>query len=83
MYVKYMTMIIFPGTDSWFKMKPASSEVCCETSTFINSSYCNFGLLMMHVIVYMSVIYLLHNLVYLNIYRCWIENLQSSTQILK
>jgi len=49
MYVKYMTMINFPGTDSWFKMKPASSEVCCETPTFINSSYCKFDLLMMHV----------------------------------
>ncbi len=83
MYVKYMTMIIFPGTDSWFKMKHASSEVCCETPSFINISDCHFDLLMMHVTVYMFVIYLQHDFVYLNIYRCWIENLQSSTQILK
>lgn len=49
MHDKYMTMIIFPGTDSWFKRKHASSEVCCETPSFINISDCHFDLLMMHV----------------------------------
>lgn len=78
MYFKYMTMNVFPGTDR-LKTKHANPEVSCKTPSFID---CHLDFITIHVL-YMFLIYLKSNLVYLNIYRCWTENLQSSTQILK
>jgi len=51
-----MTLIHFPGDDSWFKTDHASSEVSYETPFFIIISEHHFDLLMV-LYIYMFVIY--------------------------
>ncbi|XP_043105420.1 uncharacterized protein LOC122352014 isoform X2 [Puntigrus tetrazona] len=66
------------GTDSWLKMKQASSEVCCQTPCFTNILDCHPDL--MHGIYVCATV---STILYFSIFRRWTENLKSSTQRLK